>query len=306
MSRNRAFGESVYALEEVACRPPAIGEGNVQLEVRLGTPYRKSLHCEAEALGEREQRVGVREGCGVFVMNNGAVFAYRPIARDPHERVATGPASGIKHFKFHRGSTAQAAAHDQCVSPAPAATECPHPWQIARFQKDDERQAGKGRLGLADHHLHCGGSEPTHRGAATEDWQAVLHPAHERAPEPHVPNRAGSKPSNHRDCYDADKLCHGGSNDNTAGVKRWKRSLREFFYGVAGYEIAHEALEIRAKVETIFMLGVFGDMLGMPILPPYYGLRLLPYVVPQIETWKRRCLRERELGSDHEHHLHGV
>jgi len=54
------------------------------------------------------------------------------------------------------------------------------------------------------------------------------------------------------------------------------------------------------------MLGVFGEMIGVPVLPPYYGLRLLPFVVPQIETWKRRCLRERELGSDHEHHLHGV
>jgi hypothetical protein len=51
---------------------------------------------------------------------------------------------------------------------------------------------------------------------------------------------------------------------------------------------------------------VFGDMLGVPILPPYYGLRLIPHVVPQIETWKRRVLRERELGSDHEHHLHGL
>jgi hypothetical protein len=59
-------------------------------------------------------------------------------------------------------------------------------------------------------------------------------------------------------------------------------------------------------MEKLFMLGVFGDMLGVPILPPYYGLRLLPFVVPQIEAWKRGCLRERELGSDHEHHLHGL
>jgi hypothetical protein len=29
-------------------------------------------------------------------------------------------------------------------------------------------------------------------------------------------------------------------------------------------------------------------------------------MVPQIEAWKRSVLRERELGSDHEHHLHGV
>lgn len=89
-------------------------------------------------------------------------------------------------------------------------------------------------------------------------------------------------------------------------TRRWRQTLREFMYGLSGYEIAQEALEIRVTMDTLFMLGVFGDMLGVPILPPYYGLRLLPFVVPQIETWKRRVMRERELGSDHEHHLHGV
>jgi hypothetical protein len=85
-----------------------------------------------------------------------------------------------------------------------------------------------------------------------------------------------------------------------------RRFLKEFFYGLAGYEIAHEALELRASMERLFMLNLFGDMLGVPILPPYYGLRLLPYVVPQIETWKKGWLREREFGCDHEHHLHGI
>ena len=86
-----------------------------------------------------------------------------------------------------------------------------------------------------------------------------------------------------------------------AGVL-WSRAMTE----LVGYEIAHQALEMRASVERMFMLALFGDMLGVPILPPYYGLRLLPFVVPQIATWKRSVLRERELGSDHEHHLHGV
>ena len=73
-----------------------------------------------------------------------------------------------------------------------------------------------------------------------------------------------------------------------------------------GYEFAQQALEMRASMETLFILGILGDILGVPILPPYYGLRLLPFLVPQIETWKRHVLRERELGSDHEHHLHGL
>jgi hypothetical protein len=94
--------------------------------------------------------------------------------------------------------------------------------------------------------------------------------------------------------------------DSTPIAGRWSRVLREFLYGMTGYEIAQQALEIRASMEKLFMLTMFGDMIGVPILPPYYGLRLLPWVVPQIETWKRHVLRERELGSDHEHHLHGL
>ena len=84
------------------------------------------------------------------------------------------------------------------------------------------------------------------------------------------------------------------------------RALREFLYGMFTYEIVQEVREMRASLDRLFILGLFGDMLGVPILPPYYSLRLLPYVVPQVETWKRSVLRERELGSDHEHHLHGV
>jgi hypothetical protein len=59
-------------------------------------------------------------------------------------------------------------------------------------------------------------------------------------------------------------------------------------------------------MQRLVMVGVFGDMLGVPVLPPYYALRLLPFVVPEIEAWKREVLRERELGDDHEHHLHGL
>ncbi len=90
-------------------------------------------------------------------------------------------------------------------------------------------------------------------------------------------------------------------------ARRWSRALREFLYGMTGYEFAQQALEMRASMEKLFMLGVFGDMLGVPILPPYYGLRLLPFVVPQIETLEaRRPARARAGQTSHEHHLHGL
>jgi hypothetical protein len=82
--------------------------------------------------------------------------------------------------------------------------------------------------------------------------------------------------------------------------------LREFLYGMAGYEFARQAIEMRTSLETIFMVSVVGDMVGLPVLPPYYSLRLLPFVVPDIATWRRRVLREREVSDTHEFHLHGV
>ena len=39
-------------------------------------------------------------------------------------------------------------------------------------------------------------------------------------------------------------------------------------FGLGGYEIAHQALELRASVERLLMLALFGEMVGVPILPP--------------------------------------
>lgn len=51
----------------------------------------------------------------------------------------------------------------------------------------------------------------------------------------------------------------------------------------------------RGMLEHLFVLISFGDLLGVPVLPPYYSLRLLPFVVPSINNWRRRMLRERDV-----------
>ncbi|SRR5581483_5774722 len=78
-----------------------------------------------------------------------------------------------------------------------------------------------------------------------------------------------------------------------ARLRAWLRALREIAYGMTGYEFAQHARHLRSERETLLLLLTFGDMVGLPVLPPYYSLRLLPYVVPEIEAWKRRVLRER-------------
>ena len=77
--------------------------------------------------------------------------------------------------------------------------------------------------------------------------------------------------------------------------KKATQAVREVIYGMAAHDTARFALKTRGSMEHLFILITMGDLLGVPILPPYYSLRLLPYVVPQVKTWKRRMLRERDL-----------
>lgn len=69
----------------------------------------------------------------------------------------------------------------------------------------------------------------------------------------------------------------------------------EILYGMSVYEWVRECGKSRGELERLFVLIVFGEFLGVPILPPYYVLRLLPYVVPHMESWRRSMLRERDL-----------
>ena len=78
-------------------------------------------------------------------------------------------------------------------------------------------------------------------------------------------------------------------------LSTWTESAKKVLYGMAGHDMARYALKTRGSMEHLFILITMGDLLGVPILPPYYSLRLLPYVVPQISTWKRRMLREKDL-----------
>jgi hypothetical protein len=84
------------------------------------------------------------------------------------------------------------------------------------------------------------------------------------------------------------------------------QKIREFFYGMYAYEFELQALEMRGELESAFMIITLGDMLGVPVMPPIYSLRILSYVVPDIEKWKRRVMRERDIADKEEFHLHGV
>lgn len=72
------------------------------------------------------------------------------------------------------------------------------------------------------------------------------------------------------------------------------RTLKEMLYGMTAYEFERQALVQRAELEDLFVIITMGNLIGIPILPPYYTLRLVPYMVGRTEAWKRRLLRQRE------------
>ena len=78
-------------------------------------------------------------------------------------------------------------------------------------------------------------------------------------------------------------------------MKSLSKVLREIAYGLTLHEMDLETKKMKGHLDHLFMLIVFGDLVGLPLLPPYYAMRLLPYILPTIETWKRSLLRERDL-----------
>jgi hypothetical protein len=77
-------------------------------------------------------------------------------------------------------------------------------------------------------------------------------------------------------------------------LRRSVRAVREVLYGMTIYDWARDLRRERGEIERLFALITFGDLVGLPILPPYYTLRLLPYIIPTIHSWKRSLLRERD------------
>ncbi|MBI2938872.1 MAG: hypothetical protein HYY04_00405 [Chloroflexi bacterium] len=75
-------------------------------------------------------------------------------------------------------------------------------------------------------------------------------------------------------------------------------------YGLAGLEFVHQASRMRHEMADLFLLVTHGDLIGLPILPPYYSLRLLPHVIPEIDGWKRHLLAEKEAFEREDFHLH--
>jgi hypothetical protein len=88
-----------------------------------------------------------------------------------------------------------------------------------------------------------------------------------------------------------------------AKLKGSPKVVGEIMYGLLLHEMHLVMKKERGHLDNLFMLVIFGDLIGLPLLPPYYSLRLLPHIIPSLQTWKRRVLREKDLTDFVAHDL---
>lgn len=73
------------------------------------------------------------------------------------------------------------------------------------------------------------------------------------------------------------------------------RGVRDFLWGLFVFDTYKETLHQRERYEEVMNVILFGEMLGIPLMNSVISLRLLPYVVGDLEEWKRRQAREVEV-----------
>jgi hypothetical protein len=78
-------------------------------------------------------------------------------------------------------------------------------------------------------------------------------------------------------------------------LDNFRKTLKELLYGMTVYEFDLELRKEKVALNRLFALVIFGDLVGLPLLPNYYSMRLLPHFIPSIEKWKRSLLREKDL-----------
>ncbi|MEW5956691.1 MAG: hypothetical protein AB1801_03130 [Chloroflexota bacterium] len=82
-----------------------------------------------------------------------------------------------------------------------------------------------------------------------------------------------------------------------AFIRKIRRAIIDFCYYSSAYGITRELMQQRAELDTILMLLILGDDLGVPVFPSYYSHRLWPYLLPRMAWWKRTLLRPKRLGN---------
>lgn len=79
-----------------------------------------------------------------------------------------------------------------------------------------------------------------------------------------------------------------------ARARRLGAILKDVLYGMFLHEHVVAQRKAARRIEQLLFLVTMGDIVGIPIIPPYYALRLMAHYSLDLDTWKRFVIRERD------------
>lgn len=80
-------------------------------------------------------------------------------------------------------------------------------------------------------------------------------------------------------------------------LKIWQIA-RDFLWGLAFLETYKEILKKKRKVENLMNIVILGEFLGLPLMNSTIVLRMLPYLFPHLQNWRKSLLTERDITDD--------
>lgn len=95
-------------------------------------------------------------------------------------------------------------------------------------------------------------------------------------------------------------MCKGTERLRIDALVGVMKALKDFLIGFTPLYVLVQEQEIkRLHHEYAFMVVTLGEFVGLPMFPPYYVLRLLPYWVdnrsiPSLRSWRIVCNRFKE------------
>jgi hypothetical protein len=86
-------------------------------------------------------------------------------------------------------------------------------------------------------------------------------------------------------------------------AKRWYLKFRRFLLGASlSWTLAPYSIQYRAETDHMLGLIIHTQILGIPVLPAEGTLRLLPYLMPNMLSWRRMTIFDHALeGADLKH-----
>jgi len=71
--------------------------------------------------------------------------------------------------------------------------------------------------------------------------------------------------------------------------------VKLFLYGMLFFDLEMGVRKAMNSYNKSIMVALYADLLGVPILTNYYSFRLLPYLLRDLEEWKRKISKEFDI-----------